>query len=166
LTTLSGVLVYAIGRETRFVSRLESLGIALLSLTYPAYQVTFLIITFPYTLCYCLFLVAVFLALRSEQSHGRHHLVLRGSALACFVLFAFWTKSLLVFYFGFLLLLFLFVQRQRELTLRQVGTWLLPRRLDYVLLPFVFWFAAEALFPVHGGYADYNRPSFSPGTIG
>lgn len=160
--TLSGILVYAIGRETGFVSRLESLSIALLSLTFPAYQTIFLVIIFPSTLFYCLFLVAVFLALRSEQSDGRRHLVLRVSALACFALFAFWIKSLLVFYFGFLLLLFLFVWRQQELTLRQVVTWLLPRRLDYIVLPFVFWFAAEGLFPVHGLYANYNRPSFSP----
>jgi hypothetical protein len=157
----SGLLIYKIGCLSGFVSREESLLIALISLTYPAFQVAFELIILPNVVGYSLFWLAVFLALLAEKRAKLAHYSLRLGALVCFVI-SFNINSLLVFYFGFLLLLVLFVRRLKSLSLRETLTRFLPRHLDYVLLPFLYWAIKEILFPRHGLYADYNQFTFSP----
>jgi hypothetical protein len=157
---VSGLLLYEIGCLSGFVSRNESLLIVLISLTYPAFQVAFELIIFPYVVSYSLFWLAIFLALLAEKRDKLTHYGLRLGALICFIT-SFTFNSLLVFYFGFLLLLALFVRRLQSLSLRQTLMRFLPRRLDYILLPLLYWFIKETLFPRQGLYANYNRFTFS-----
>ncbi len=156
----SGLLIYEIGYLTGYVSRQDSLLIALLSLTYPAFQVAGEIDIFPYVFASCLFWLGVLLALLAEHRDKLAHYVLRIGALICFFL-SFGVNSFLVFYFGFLLLLALAVRRWKSLSMGATLTRLLPRRLDYILLPFLYWILKEILFPRYGVYADYNRFTFS-----
>jgi hypothetical protein len=159
--TLSGILVYTICNELRLLSRTESLFIALLSVSYPAFQVSVELVTIPYLAYYCLFLLACFLALRSEKMDGFRHYCLRVGSLALWVL-SFTLNSLLVFYYGFLLVLILHARYSRNISPKHVFTGFLPRRLDYVLLPLLYWVIARHFFPPHGLYSDYNQLSFSP----
>jgi len=165
--TFSGMLVYLICNELRLFSRTWSLFIALLSLSYPAFQLSVDLIAMPYLICYCLFLLACFMALRSEKRMGFPHYLLRIGSLALFVL-SFSINSLLVFYYGFLLVLILHARRDQNMSLNHVFTRFLPHRLDYVLLPIMYFVVARVFFPAHGFYADiypYNPISFLPSRI-
>ncbi|MCX6056651.1 MAG: hypothetical protein NTW69_00645 [Chloroflexi bacterium] len=156
----SSLLVYLIGNETKWVNSTENLWIALLSLAYPAVQVAFEIINVPSVVWLCLFYLACFLSFRAERAVGPGHYGLRASAVLLFLI-SFTVNSLLVFYFGFLLLLALFVRRLQSLSLRQTLMSFLPRYLDYILLPLLYWLIKETLFPRHGLYANYNQFTFS-----
>lgn len=162
--TFSAILVYLICKELRLLSRAESLFIALLSLSYPALQIHVDLIMMPYLLRYCLFLLACFMALRAEKRNGSPHYLLRVGSLALFVL-SFATESFLVFYFGFLLVLILHARRERNISLKRVFTRFLPHRIDYVLLPMLYFVVDRVFFPASGFYSDfyrYNPFSFSP----
>ncbi|MBZ0306240.1 MAG: hypothetical protein K8I82_09245, partial [Anaerolineae bacterium] len=56
---LCALLVHHIGGKSGYLSRRESLFIALLSMVYPAYQVAFELIMMPYNLSYVFFLLGV-----------------------------------------------------------------------------------------------------------
>jgi len=157
----SGLLIYQIARLSGFVSREESLLLSLISLTYPAFQVGFELIILPYVASYSIFFLAVLLALWAEKMKKPAHYGLRLSAIVCFLV-SFSINSLLVFYFGFLVLLVMFVRRMQSLSLREMLPHFLLRHLDYVFLPFLYWVIKEIAFPRHGLYINYNRFTFSP----
>jgi len=71
----------------------------------------------------------------------------------------------LVFYFGFLFFLLSHQQRTKGCTFGQAFIQFVPRRLDFLLLPFVFWIVKEHFFPRYGDYAVYNRFQFSPANL-
>jgi hypothetical protein len=158
---LSGILVYEIGRTSGLVGDVESALIALLSLSYPAMQASPELVIFPYILLYCLFLLGVYLAFRSEQGCAVARFSLRIASLLVFFV-SFWINSLLVYYLGFLLLWLFHGWKVRGLaTGHGLARWLLAH-LDYVVWPFLFWIIKDAFFTPFGLYATYNRPDFSP----
>jgi hypothetical protein len=163
---LMAMLVYRIAEESKVLSRWESVSIALISLTYPAFQASVIMPVGLYLAFYCLFILAAYLALRSERMRGAVRYAVRGGSLVLFVV-SFNINSLLVFYFGFLFLLFLLTHGQRltQGTFTRAVLQFVPRRLDFLLLPFAFWVVKEALFPRYGEYAAYNRFRFSPTTL-
>ncbi|MFA7238469.1 MAG: hypothetical protein WC091_00040 [Sulfuricellaceae bacterium] len=153
----SAVLIYNICLRFSWVNRYEALGIALLSLVYPAYQVAATFCNLTYEFYYCLFLLAAWLLLRTEQikDHNGLGLLARLPPLLLFFI-AFNLNSLLVFYFSFLLLLFLYLKQARQISwLAAAKTWL-PRYADFILLPFAYWIGKKVFFPTHGLYANYN----------
>jgi len=160
LLMASGFCVYYIGRNSNFLSAGEALVLSLLAITYPGFHLHGEIAIFFYSLCYTLFLAGALLALRAEQHMGRYHLVLRVLALGCFLV-SFTTNSLLVFYFGFLILLFLVRSRRRKLSLTKPGFRAWGTMSDYLLLPFLFWLWKEVFTKRHGFYENYNRIEFS-----
>jgi len=157
----AALLVYRIARLTGFVSRAESLFIALISLVYPAYQVTVELATAPYSVCYCLFLVACLLALRAETAERAMRLLLQGGAVVCFLL-SFTINSLLAFYLGFLALLVIYTKRCHDLTGFGAVTTVLSRRAPFLLLPVLYWVVTRQLFPAQGLYIGYNQFVVSP----
>jgi hypothetical protein len=161
---LSALLIYRICFVLGWFSRVEALLIALISMTYPAMQVSFELIIVPSYLYLCLFLLAVYLALLSEGATGAARYACRALSVIGFLL-SFSLHSLLVYYFGFLLLLFLFTARPPKLSLKAIVKGFLFPRLDFVLLPFVFWFLKEYLFPRSGLYASYNQFNLTPGSL-
>jgi len=161
---LTAILVYKICDESKLTSRLESLFIAFISLTYPAFRVSIETSVTPYLVFYFLFVLAIFLAVWSERVSGVVRHSLRGCSAVLFFL-SFSLNSLLVFYFGFLFFLLTYEQRLKRCTFKQAFIQFLPRRLDFLLLPFVYWAVKEFLFPRYGDYADYNRFQFSPPTL-
>lgn len=159
--TLSGILVYLICNEFKLTSRLESMFISLIFLSYPAFQASIEISVIPYLVCYLLFFTGCFLALKFENANGIPRHLLRAASLILLAL-SFTIKSLLVFYCGFLLLMILYIKRKSSLTLKSTFTRYLPRRLDYLLVPVLYWIIAYVFFPPHGAYAEYYHISLSP----
>ncbi len=157
---LSGFLVYMICCQLRFLRRKDSLFIALLSLSYPAFQVSIYRGTAVSLFYYCLFFLACFVAVNAEKRSGLAHFLSRVCALVMFLV-SFTINSLLIFYFGFLVILGFYAKEFNSLSLKQVFTRFLPRRLDYALLPFLCWFATRSFFPPHGVYSAYNEIDLS-----
>ncbi len=166
ITVLSALLTYRICKGSCFLSRAESLAVALISLCYPAFQVRAELIVLPYSLFYCVFLLGVWLAMCAERAEGAGHVVWRSCALASFFV-AFAVNSLLMFFFGVLLFLFFYAKQTSGRSWGVMFTRLLPRRLDYLMLPFLYWGFTRTFFPVHGHYAEnnYNQITFSLGAF-
>lgn len=157
---LASVLVYAICNQVGVLTRTDSLWIALIHLVYPAFQTRVLLSTTNYLFYYMLFLGGVFLALKSQDRDSIWRFGLRIGAY-CLFLISFSLSSLLVFYFGFLLLFVLYTRQVKAFSKREMLTRFLPRNLDFLLLPFLFWFAKEIIFPRYGLYTNYNQFNFS-----
>lgn len=158
----SAVLIYKICLRLAWLNRYEALGIALLSLAYPAYQVAVTFCNLTYEFYYCLFLLAAWLLLRSEQTSGSKGPRLLSRLLSLFLFFlAFNLNSLLVFYFSFLLLLFLHLKQAHQFSWLAAAKTLLPRHIDFILLPFVYWIGKKLFFPTYGLYQGYNALNLS-----
>lgn len=158
--TFSALLTFKILNQTGFVNRMEALLITLFGLTFPAFRVAGESSTSQYLFCYLLFLGAACLAFEAETRKDWRRICLRVGALVAFFL-SFHMGSLLVFYFGFFMALLLCEQRRRGQRLFFIPwTWLM-RRIDYIILPFIFWGWRCLFTPTHGFYKGYNMPSMS-----
>jgi hypothetical protein len=158
-----GLLTFRLVLESGRVGRLEAMLVAMVSVLFPAFQVWMLLATANYVLSYALFLGAVLLGLRAEGSSGGRRLTAHVCSLVLFF-FSFGMNSLLVFYFGFLLLLFLKLRRAGQLT-RGRALRTAVARSHYLLLPFVFWVVKQVFFPRHGLYTSYNKFTLSLDTL-
>ena len=142
LMFISGLLLNSILERNALLSKENRFFVVLLFLILPFNFARVALIVFPYTLCYFFF----FLAWRLIYQH-------RVIALLLFFL-SFNTNSLLVFYFLPMLdLLYL------DSHLKNPRSFLLfaYRRLDFLLLPFLFFFIKTQFFPPSGLYAGYNQ---------
>jgi hypothetical protein len=146
---LTAVLVYESGLASHRIPPAQALAIAALSLTYPGDETSVVLMTADYYVYYVLFWLAVFLALRAEP-HDRKLLWL---ASIVFFLISFNLNSLLVFYFGFLIVMLGLKPPPRRLTVRH---------LILILLPFIFWSARVLLFPPRNYFSAYNRIDLNP----
>ena len=158
---IAAMLVYAINIDGEYFTREEGLLLALLTLAYPAVKVSFELIIVPYWVAYAMFLCGVWMALRAESAGAPSRRWLRPLALAAFF-YSFGINSLLVFYLGFLFLLFLRFAERCGTTPRQSVVSFAGRRLDYVVLPILFWGLKQAAFPHSGAFRDYATFKFSP----
>ena len=152
---LQGNLIYRIALRTNLLVPLGALCIAMFSVLYPAFQVGFELINLPYSVCLVLFLCGVWLALKPEQrcSIARRAIMISGACASFFVSFT--VNSLLVFYFGFLLLLRVVWRREGERVHAEARQFIVSE-WHFVVLPFVYWIGKKLLFPAHGLYAGYN----------
>lgn len=164
--TLSGILSFLIFMESGLCSRKDSLYIALLSLSFPAYQISIEQITTIILISYCLFLSACYLAIRAEKINSNYHALFRFFALVLFTL-SFTINSLLVFYGGFFFIYVYYIYKHKfnKHSLKFFLRWFMLFRLDYVILPFLFWLISRTFFPPHGLYINHNRISISISNI-
>ncbi len=162
----TAIVVYEIGNALNFTSRTENLFIALISMVYPAYHVSFVLVRVASGLYLFLFFLAALLTVLSSKSTGRWSLVLRVSALLLFLV-SFIVNSLLVFYYGFLALFFLFLyaSQLRGQSLAHIVKKTFVYRLDFVLIPVIYWVLRPIFFPRYGLYANYNELQLSPASI-
>src|SRR5664279_847446 len=145
----TGALVYNLVGTLGRLPRPERLLIACLAVTYPVYFMGIIDNNTPTLLSLLCFFVGAHCALRADRASGRIHVAWRVAALVAFVL-SFVHRSHLVFYFGFLLLWWLWTPgRFIERTIAFVR-----RRLDFCLLPAAYWFFNEQLFPPRGLYVS------------
>lgn len=166
LILFSAILVYRLILQFNWLNRFEALGIATLSLVYPAYQTTIELSTFRYLFFYCLFLLAALLLVHAERTidSAKPGLLLRLLSLILFFA-SFSLNSLLVFYFSFLLLLFLNIRQTKALSWSDIARTQVLRRMDLLLLPILYWAIKKIFFPTHGPYAGYNSLNLDPTSV-
>ncbi|OIR06744.1 hypothetical protein GALL_109920 [mine drainage metagenome] len=166
LILFSAILVYRVISQFNWLNRCEALGVALLSLVYPAYQTTVELSTFRYQFFYCLFLLAALLLVHAERTtaSAKSGLLLRLPSLILFFA-SFSLNSLLVFYFSFLLLLFLNIRQTKALSWSDIARTQVLRRMDLLLLPMLYWAIKKIFFPTHGAYAGYNSLNLDPAAM-
>jgi hypothetical protein len=158
---LSGILVYQIARMTNRTTHQEALLLSLFSVVWPAYQVNMHAAAVVVPLQYCWFLLATFLGLLSAKLIGYKRFCLRTVSL-CFFLLSFNYHSLLVFYLGFLLLVFVAHLDSDSGSDGQKLKRFCSRNPDYIVLPLIYWIMNNA-FSRHpsGVYDGYNKINFS-----
>jgi len=153
-----GVLIYEICNRSKLVTRGEGLLIALIVLTYPVFNVGIEITIAPYLFFYMLFCLAVFFAFRAKETVGIVHCVWR--LLSLFIFFvSFSLYSLLIFFFGFILILIVYECRLKSFSLRQIILFF-PRHIDYLILPFIFWFWNQRVFLLSEFYKQRSDKLF------
>ena len=138
----SGFLLNQILKRHTFLTAETRLFVVLLFLVLPFNAARVALIDFPYTLCYFLFFAAWLLM----DSH-------RFIALVLFFL-SFNTNSLLVFY---ALPVLDIMYRGGYLTSLRSSLSFCVHRIDYILLPFVYFFIKTYFFTPYGKYAGYNE---------
>jgi hypothetical protein len=153
---LCAILVFLIGYKSRLLSPTESLFVALIQLTFPAFRTSFSLILLPYLVAFLLFLLGAYVAVRSYYGHGWTRYLSRVMSLVLFF-FSYTTNSLLVFHFGFILFMIVLVRRVESLSAIAALRRYVVRNVDFVVLPAAFWAVKELFFPRHGWYEGYNR---------
>jgi len=157
---VSTLMVYSIGRRTRMLSATESVLVAAIFCTYTAYQMYFELITLPYVVCYALFLIALRCALGVPAGLVARVLLRLTSLLLFFV--SFLTASFIALYGAALLLLVL--HRRRDWLDRNplMAIVRLGQFVDYLLVPFVFFYVKSVFWISSGLYATYNKIEIVP----
>ncbi len=162
----SAVLVYELCRQSRVFHPVEAVGVALLSLVYPAYQTSIELSTFRYLFFYCLFLFAMLQLWRTALSTSTVLLTpLRRAILLAVFFFTFSLNSLLVYYFPLLFVYFWQIKEQNSLSWLETAKTQLLRKLDFVALPFVYFTIKKIFFPAHGAYTGYNELNLKAGSV-
>ncbi len=159
-----GWVAMRLGRTSTFLSRQESLLVALFMVSYSGFQTWVLFCTSHYVFFYCLFLIGALLALQAERERGWRHWLRRAAALCLFAV-SYGLNSLMVLTIVFGLVLLLFLKKLHRLTGFRLVVTYLPRRLDCFALPIVYWFAVKWLIPVQGLLTTYNQFLTSPAAI-
>lgn len=159
-TFISAFAIYLIASYVGFLSNSDALLLALLYLSYTGYHMnTDTVVGLQYTFPIAVFYSACFIALFSESQIGSAYWVLRTISLGMFF-FSFTANSTLIYFFGFLALKALLNFQGNEISLANFAVFT-AKNIDYLLLPFIFWFLKERFTPRHGPYANYNRPRFN-----
>jgi hypothetical protein len=160
-TTISAVCVYIISVNFELLTPSNALILSMLYISYTgAHMVVGTVVALQYTFPTSLFYCAILTSMISDVSAGYGHLLLRILGLALFLI-SFNMNSLLVFYFGYLLLRVILFFSQSAFNATETINFVVSN-IDYISLPFVFWFVKEKFTPRHGPYANYNRLSFNP----
>jgi len=164
LLATSGLLIRRLGVESGALSRLESIALALLAVTWPVFEVWFELTFWPYLLAYVFFLLAAWLALTSRRSSGRQRRRRRLAALIALTL-SFTVESFLVFTYALVALLYATgVERPLKPSRRALAAFA-RSWWPFVLLPPLFWLLHELFLPRRGLYAGLNALVLSPASL-
>lgn len=157
----SAFFIYRIARLL-FVNPLISLFISLLALTYPANQATVELIVIPYLLSYFLFWLGCLLLVLALANKKRNAIWLHLSAVFSLVP-SFRMYSLLVYFYGFLFILFLvYLTREEKAGFFQKAKQFVFSHFMYLVLPVGFWLGNAWLFPPSGFYVDADAFIWGP----
>lgn len=138
----SGMLLWQIAKRQQWVSIDARYAIVLLFLVLPFNDARAALIVLPNALGYFLFFLAWYFL-------GKN----RPLVLALFFL-SFNINSMLVFYA--LPIAEWYFRDEHSLRLKTAWRWAL-RRIDFMILPFVYWFIKTTYFKPYGVYAGYNE---------
>lgn len=154
----NAILIFKIA--SLWISKANAVKIACLSAVYPAFQVSIMSSMMQYHLDYTLFLLGAWLQLSNQYTlspnNQRKYFIRRITSLLLFAA-SFTLNSLLVFYFGFIILYFL---SQQHKNLNNPAMFFV-RNIDFLLLPFLYWYLKNLFFPTFGAYTTYNQFNFS-----
>jgi hypothetical protein len=151
---------YWLARSSKRLTNPESVLLAIITGTFPAYQTAPLLVTAIYLLSATGWYVGTVM-LRASQLSPRLRIPLRIAGLLVFFFIAYPTNSFLVMNYITLLVLFVMEKDTGRPRIKDAPRFVL-RNLDVALLPFAFWVFKERFFPRFGDYEDYNRIRPSP----
>ena len=154
-----GLLIYQICQTSSLMRRGVSLSIALFTVLYPVFQFAMINSVTAYILGYAIFLAGVLFALRMEYAAGWRCWAQHGLALLLLLVGMNFLQSLYVFYFGFLLFYFFFLLKREGLDLGEGLIKLVPRRLDFIFLPFLGWGIRNVFY---NSSTEYNMFRLNP----
>ncbi len=157
----STFFIYRIARLL-FDNPLISLFIALVALTYPANQATVELIVIPYLFSYFLFWLGCLLLVLALTKKRRVAFLWHLGSLVSLIL-SFRMYSLLVYFYGFLLILFLiYLARGNRVGFFQNTKQFIVSYFMYLVLPVVFWVGNAWFFPPSGFYVDADAFIWGP----
>lgn len=156
----SGILIYQISRKVGYFSDLESFWLGAVVISCPAFQIAFIGSVTLYLFCLFAFLLGVYLSLEKVERGLQPVIGVFWRLLSLLMFFvSFYTNSILVFFYGFLLLWYLY-ENEEILSFDSAKIYLI-RKVDYIILPFVYFSVKLFFFPTYGLYAGYNVVSLS-----
>lgn len=136
--------------------------LGLLSVLAPLFSVNGALGVITYSLGYTLFLLGAYLFL--VRANGSKAMWWRSASMALFFL-SFNVNSLLVFFYGFVLLDYLLYRVKSEEPFIKTEIRYCLMRWYLILLPVIFWAWKEIFTPRHGEYANYNRIALHTKTV-
>ena len=165
----SAVIVYDLIARSRMLGGGEAALVAAAFASFPGYQSTVALSTMPYSLLYFVFFIGAWIAIAgfgfAKRTLGIARVGVGVSRVVSLALlyFSFAMQSLLVFHFAFLAFWWLLESRQRDgrpdPDVPRTEPFLL-RKLDYILLPFLFFGIRMAYFAPSGLGTNYNKVTF------
>lgn len=154
-----GWLAFSILDRLYLTAPRESLLAALVAVTYPAYAIAVGQFVMPDLILTACFLCGARLALESERRTGVLHLALRVAALALLGL-SFDFKPLLSLYAGLAVVRIVALARESGVPLGPLLLREIPRRADFLALPFAYLVVNQVVFPPRAVFAAaYHLPS-------
>jgi hypothetical protein len=149
---LSGIALLVILDKIKQISISCSLKLVLFFLILPVNFARISIINFPSALCYFLFFLAFFFFTKFIENKNLYYRYL--SLIFFFVSFT--TNSLLCFYYGILsiYILYIMIYQKRRKIFRFIFN-----KIDFIILPILFFWIKLSFFPSYGRYSGYNNVS-------
>lgn len=155
---LAGIFLYAILRKKLNLRIDRAFFIAASFNLIPIYLVRVESAMVPYSIDNMFFFLAAFLYFIAETTDGK---ISAGTLfLTSWALFflSFFTPSFLVFYGGFLALLFFFHYRKNpEQPLRDIAWTWFKNNFFFIILPVIFWSLKTVFWQPNGAFAYYNQ---------
>ena len=156
----SAFFIYRIARLL-FNNPLISLFIALVALTFPSNQATVELIVIPYLLSYFLFWLGCLLLVLTRTK--KNPAIWWHLAAAFSLVLSFRMYSLLVYFYGFLFILYMtYLVRKKGVEFVQTTKQFIVLYFVYLVLPILFWVGNAWLFPPGGFYANADAFIWGP----
>ncbi|MCP4697815.1 MAG: hypothetical protein GY862_13330, partial [Gammaproteobacteria bacterium] len=154
-----GVIIHRILVERQIFANIDATAVALLTISYPGYKALVASVNAAYLVLYAIYLGAFYLMLKQEAMQGKWRFALRFASLFL-LFFSFKLSSLLVFHYALLGILSIheFSRMARKCSMRE-HFMRNVKRLDYWLIPLIYWIASKQFYPPSGIYAatGYNE---------
>jgi hypothetical protein len=144
---LSALVLHAVLIRAPGLSRMDVLVVALTFAVFPVNYARIALVDLPYGVTFLAFLVATWLLVRYLEVGG----LARRIAALCLFFCSFSTGSLLVLYIAPMALA-VFIDWRSTRAIRSF----LPRYVDFVALPLIFWLLKATFFTPSGIYQGYN----------
>ena len=150
-------LTYSLGKNLAGMNSKEALCLALLAQAMPVFTAGQDFIMFFFVFMHTLFLIAALLASFAASCNGRRQILLNVASLTLFLV-CFYNAALLVFYAGFIILLFFQVRRILGLSFWAAAYAFVRTRWYFLILPPLAWTLRRQFTPQFGWYETYNSP--------
>ena len=151
------VLTYVLGKNLAGMNSKEALCLALIAQAMPVFTAGQDFIMFFFVFMHAVFLLASLLASLATSYSGRRQVLLNVGSVTLFLV-CFYNAALLVFYAGFIILLFFQVRRIRGLSFWATAYAFVRTRWFFLILPPLAWTLRRQLTPQFGWYETYNSP--------
>lgn len=144
--------MFMLYKQIPFIDEKDAMYLTLIYISIPVNDARALRGVFPYSLGYFFFVIGFCCLVRLQTEYEYKHLWMRILTLGMFIL-SFTLNSNLVFYAIPLMYIITYLIKERKLHL-----WY--EFIDFICIPFLFFFLKNKFFPAYGIYEGYNEVSF------